>query len=170
VFGGAPNVTAHDRPTGLSVWEEELYDRLMDHVAAESSVLARYDSLAETSTGHVQFLLELIAEDEARHHRLFERWAETIRDIGQLVESEDGLPSLVHEPDPKALIAAADELLELERRDARELKALDKMLKDVRRTTVWPLLVDLMVLDTEKHIRILEFLRHHAQRTARGDT
>jgi rubrerythrin len=161
-------MSAHDRPTGLSVWEEELYDRLTDHVTAESTVLARYDALAESSTGHVQFLLELIAEDEARHHRLFERWAETIKDIGVLVESKDGVPSLVREPDPKALIAAVDDLLEIEKRDAHELKALDKMLKDVRRTTVWPLLVDLMMMDTEKHVRILEFLRHHAQRTARG--
>ena len=157
-----------DRPTGLSVWEEDLYGLLMDHVRDESDVLARYEALSKASTGHVQFLLDLIAEDEARHHRLFERWAGTIRDMGLLMESDDVVPGLVREPDPEGLVAAVDELLAVERRDAHQLKALDKQLKDVRRTTVWPLLVDLMALDTEKHIRILEFLRHHARMTARG--
>ena len=162
-------MSAFDRPVGLSVWEEELYDVLMDHVKDESDVLHRYETLAKESTGHVQFLLELIAEDEERHHRLFERWAETIKDVGLLIEADDVVPGLVREPDPEGLVAAVDDLLEVEKRDAHQLKALDKMLKDVRRTTVWPLLVDIMALDTEKHVRILEFLRHHAQRTARGE-
>jgi hypothetical protein len=43
------------------------------------------------------------------------------------------------------------------------------MLKDVRRTTVWPLLVEVMTLDAQKHILILKFLRDHAKRTARPD-
>ena len=40
-----------------------------------------------------------------------------------------------------------------------ELKELEKNLKDVRRTTVWPLLAGLMAVDTGEHIMILEFLR-----------
>ena len=162
-------MTAHEYPAGLSAWERELYIRLRDHIAEESDILARCQFLAETSTGHVQFLLEMIAEDEARHHRLLERWAETITDLAALSPPEEGLPPLVREQDPEELIAVVEDLLEVEHRDSDHLKELDKMLKDVRRTTVWPLLLELMELDNQKHIRILEFLRRHARRTAHGD-
>jgi rubrerythrin len=154
-----------DQPFGLSVWERELYDRLMRHMAEESEVLERYGLLAAGSEGHVKFLLELIAEDESRHHRLFQQWAEAVRSMATLVPSDDGLPYLVRESDPATLIPAIDALLDVERRDSHDLKALEKSLKDVRQTTVWPLLVDLMILDTEKHVRILEFLRRHAQKS-----
>jgi hypothetical protein len=48
----------------------------------------------------------------------------------------------------------------------RQLKEVQKNLKDVRRTTIWALLPELMALDTEKHIRILEFLHEHTKQTA----
>ena len=70
--------------------------------------------------------------------------------------------------DPQRLIAAVDELLELEKSDAKQLKNLQRTLKDVRKTTMWSLLTELMALDTQKHIHILEFLRDHAKQTA-GD-
>jgi len=31
--------------------------------------------------------------------------------------------------------------------------------------SLWPLLVELMEMDTAKHIEILTFVKHHAQRT-----
>jgi hypothetical protein len=157
----------HEQLVGLSVWEQELYDALVDHLNTESDLLARYEGLAAGYPGHVQFLLRLIAEDEARHHRIYEQWAATIKDLGVMFVSEDGVPNLTREGDPERLIGALDELIGFEKSDARQLKELQKQLKDVRRTTVWALLPELMLLDTEKHIRILEFLRKHATRTAR---
>jgi rubrerythrin len=157
-----------DRPIGLSVWEQELYERLVQHIASESEVLARYEGLAEESSGHVRFLLDLIAEDEARHHRLYDEWARTVREMVLVTEPGDAVPDLTREPDPDRLVAAVDDLLAVEKDDAQQLKVLEKSLKDVRHTTVWPLLVELMEMDTRKHIKILEFLREHAQHTARG--
>jgi rubrerythrin len=157
----------HEPPVGLSVWDQELYGALIDHIDAESDLLARYEGLAADHPGHVQFLLELIADDEARHHRIYEQWADTIKDLGVMFVPEDGVPNLSREPDPERLIAALDELIAFEKRDARQLKELQKTLKDVRQTTIWALLPELMALDTEKHVRILEFLREHARRTAR---
>ncbi len=158
----------NDQVIGLSVWEQELYDLLRDHVRSESEVLGRYEGLAEGTTDHVRFLLELIAEDEVRHHRLYEQWAETIKAAALFVPPDDGVPDLKPEADPMRLISAIDELLAFEKADSRQLKQLDKKLGDVRETTVWPLLVELMALDTRKHIRILEFLRAHAKGTARS--
>ena len=46
----------------------------------------------------------------------------------------------------------------------RSSETSQKRFKDYRRTTIWPLLTELMALDTQKHIHILEFLLHHAKR------
>ena len=116
----------------------------------------------------VRFTLDLIAEDEGRHHRLYDEWARTVREMVLVTEPGDAVPDLTREPDPDRLVAAVDDLLAVEKDDAQQLKVLEKSLKDVRHTTVWPLLVELMEMDTRKHIKILEFLREHAQHTARG--
>ena len=81
---------------------------------------------------------------------------------------DDAVPDLMPEKDPQQLIAAIDELLAFEKRDKQQLKELDRRLKDVRETTIWPLLVELISDDTRKHIRILEYLRKHAKQTARA--
>ena len=155
--------------TGLSTWERALYGHLMDHVKGEAAMVDRYDQLAINETGHVRFLLELIADEEVRHHALYQRWADTIKAQGVFAEPPDAVPDLVREADPTALMAAVDELIEFEKDDARQLRELDRELADVRKTTVWPLLVQLMEMDTQKHITVLRFLKDHARHTARHE-
>jgi rubrerythrin len=155
-----------DRPAGLSVWEGELYDTIVAHITNETDILDRYGDLAEGSEGHVKFLLELIGEDEARHHRLFEQWAATIRADAAFEDAPEGIPYPVREHDPAALLAAVDALLAVERDDRRQLRHMQGDLKDVRHTTIWPLVLEVMQLDTEKHIKILEYLQAHAAQTA----
>jgi hypothetical protein len=162
-------MTTNETPAGLSVWEREVYDLLVDHVTKESEVVDEYDELLERSTGHVRFLLKLIIEDELRHHELYQEWAKTFRSFGTFEEPVDGVPNIVQEVEPERLIAALERLLALEKDDARQLKDLEKQFKDFRRTTIWPLLTELMASDTAKHIRILEFLLHHARQTARDE-
>lgn len=153
---------------GLSVWERDVYLLLVDHIAKESEVLGRYDELMIGAAPHVRFLLELIAEDEARHHALFEQWAETFKSFGTLVTPpDDGVPNLLPEADAAQLVEALEELLDLEKDDARQLKDMEKRFKDFRHTTMWPLLTELMALDTKKHIQVLEFLIDHAKQTVR---
>src|SRR5580765_2848654 len=113
-----------DRPMGLSVWEGELYDTIVAHIRSETDVLDRYGDLAEGSEGHVKFLLELIGEDEGRHHRLFEQWADTIRADARLESASDGIPYPAREHDPAELLAAVDDLLAVEKHDRRQLRAL----------------------------------------------
>ena len=161
---------ANEVPAGLSVWEREVYQLLVEHVTKESEVLSGYDELIEHSTDHVRFLLELIAEDEARHHAVYERWVKTFEGLASFVEPEDGVPNLGREAEPERLIAQLEQLLAFEEQDAKELRDMQKRFKDYRRTTIWPLLTELMALDTQKHIHILEFLLHHAKQTARADT
>ena len=157
-------------PAGLSVWERDVYQLLVEHVTTEAEVLSGYDELIERSSDHVRFLLELIAEDEARHHAVYERWVKSFEGLASLSQPEDGVPNLAREPEPEQLIPELEKLLAFEGQDAKELKDLQKRFKDYRRTTIWPLLSELMALDTQKHIRILEFLLHHAKQTARAGT
>src|SRR6187401_3454441 len=60
-----------EAPAGLSVWERDVYLLLVEHIAKESEVLGRYDEVMDGAAPHVRFLLELVAEDEARHHAVF---------------------------------------------------------------------------------------------------
>jgi len=134
-------------------------------VTSEAGLLDEYTALAERSSGHVRFLLEIIGEDEARHHHLYEQWAASIRAASVLAESSDGIPSVHAEDDPAAVVASAERLIALEEQDAKELRGLRKEIKDYEGTTLWPLLVELMEHDTQKHLAILRFLRSHAKDT-----
>ena len=87
-------MTTNEIPTGLSVWEQDVYQLLIDHVAKESQVVDQYDELLEGSTDHVRFLLELIVEDELRHHALYDQWAATFKSFGSFVEPANGVPDL----------------------------------------------------------------------------
>ena len=49
-----------------------------------------------------------------------------------------------------------------EHEDAKSLHRLQKELRPLRNTTLFSLLVELMELDTKKHIVILEFIRRRA--------
>lgn len=147
-------------PAGLSTSEAELYRHLVTHVELESGLASLYDELAAYPTEYVGFLASLIAEDERRHHRLYELWAETLRGMAELREA--GLPWLEKEFDPDGLVAATDRLLAFERQDLDHLKDLSRSIKDLRDTTLWGLVLELMRADTEKHIKILDFIRAHA--------
>jgi hypothetical protein len=147
------------------VWEERLYDHLTDHVEAESAMLGEYEALADRCTGYVSYLLRVIGDDEARHHRFFEQLAASIGDLATLQPSADAVPMVEPEADPAAVLQAVEKLLDVEHNDEHALRELRKELDDVEDTTLWALLVDVMRLDTQKHIRILEFMRRHARQT-----
>lgn len=150
------------RITGASVWEQEIYDFVSGHVATEGAILDEYQRLAEDPSGSPAFryLAGLILADERRHHQVFNDLAESIRQMGELRLEDEPIPS-VHglKADRERVIATTEHLLATERADARELKELAKKLKDVRDTTLWGLLVELMQDDTAKHIKILQFIR-----------
>lgn len=149
---------------GASVWEEELYEHLTTHEQNERDILLEYQEAAQRSQSPAfQYLVGLIVEDEIRHHRLYRDLAETIKSDVELRPEQPAVPRLDSlGPDADGIIALTEELLERERADARQLAHLAKDLRDVKDTTLWELLVELMEKDTAKHINILEFVRRHA--------
>jgi len=155
---------------GASVWEQRLYDRLRGHQEAERDILQEYRDLAadESVAPAVRYLARLILDDEVRHHQAFQDLAASIRQMGELQDADDPIPTLRGlRADADRIVALADRLIEVEKEDDRELKALAKELNDVKDTTLYGLLVDLMRHDTEKHLMILKFLRARAKEASR---
>lgn len=151
---------------GASVWEQEIYDHVTEHVSTEGRLLDEYQRLAqdESMSPAFRYLANLIIEDERRHHKYFNELAESIRMAAELRVQDAPIPLLGSlRKDRERVLEATERLLEAERQDARDLKALAKQMRDVRDTTLWVLLVDLMEHDTEKHMKILRFVKEHSK-------
>lgn len=152
------------KETGASVSERELVNLLARHAKDEGSVLARYERFAQDAPSPAaRYLVGLIIEDERRHHRVLTELAYAIA-WGQWAPSPDAVPDLDPGINDRDVVAATRELLEAEQLDRAELKELRKKLHDYRDTTLWDLVADMLMMDTDKHIRILRFLIDHAEK------
>ncbi len=130
-----------------------------EHGRSEGALLESYREISERPTVDpaVRYLVRLILDDEERHHRVFEEMANEIRSFVWELPVEPRLPMMGTRSDPE-LLAATKRLLAFEKRDAKELRRLRKQLRDSTESSLDPLMVDLMLLDTAKHIAILEHI------------
>jgi len=151
-------------PVGLSTWERELFDHLIAHVEQEDKLISAYERLAAEAGGHVAYVLGLITEDERRHHRLFEEWCNALRSVAEFREVEPQVPSLTKTAQPDEILAAVRRFLAVEHSDAKDLARLKKLVKPELDVTLWGLLLDVMAIDTQKHITLLRFLEKHPGR------
>ena len=145
--------------------EYGILDMLETHGEREGTALASYERVAEESTAGaaVQYLVRLILEDEKRHHRVFAEMANELKSFVWEVEVEPRVPAMSPRPDP-ALLDETRRLLAFEKADAKELRRLRKALRHSLNSSLHPLLVDLMLHDTAKHIAILKHIRTHLTR------
>jgi rubrerythrin len=146
-------------PHDLSEVDRVLIEHLSSHVESEKEMVGLYDALAHDDHPYVAYIAELIAEDEARHHRLFLEWIETIKALAELREAPDGIPHIDYQPVPPGTIAMVDKLLKFEQSDLAASRKLRREIHDVRTSTLWGMLVELVIADTKKHIKVLKFLR-----------
>jgi hypothetical protein len=135
---------------------------LETHGEAEGALLEAYSKVAERSSGKgaTEFLVQLILDDEYRHHQVFGEMANALRSFLWEVPVEPSLPSMSVRSDPD-LLAETKRLLAFEKHDAKELRKLRKTLKRSPSSSLHPLMVELMLHDTAKHIAILEFIESH---------
>jgi hypothetical protein len=144
-------------------WDENLLRHFGEHVEGERELLEAYAEFRDSGPEHVRYLVDLILDDEARHHRLF-------RDLVNRVKSDidwkDYGPQVPYlgkaSADRESLLEATRRFLDFEHEDDKSLGRLQKELRPVRDTTLFSLLVELMQLDTKKHIAILKFIRRAA--------
>ena len=151
---------------GISEWERKLYAHLTSHADRERGLLEEYRSAAQTSPSKaMRYLVNLLIEDEIRHHLIFKELAESLQSEATLSGRDPIIPYLdFHKSENReAVIDLTDQLLKKEQEDAQELKQLERELRDVKDTSLWGLLVDLMQRDTQKHIAILRFAKTHTK-------
>ncbi len=129
-------------------------------------MLEEYRSAAEASSSKAfEYLVNLLIEDEMRHHRIFLELADSLETISLRPGADPQVPYLdFNRTNKEAVLELTETLLEKEQQDALELKRLQRELGDVKDTSIWGLLVDLMQRDTQKHIAILKFVKKHTKR------
>jgi hypothetical protein len=133
------------------------------HRREEGALLESYERIAEDSSSPgLSYLVNLILEDERRHHRLLAEIAHAIV-WGGIPNARPAVPQMVEGAADDALVAQTKVLLASEKRDRTELRRLRRRLRSYT-GTMWPLLIDLMLLDTDKHTRILRYVLKHRPR------
>lgn len=150
-------------PVGASVWEQELFTHLTTHIERERGVLQEYTKAAgETDSKAFAYVVGLLADDERRHHQLFQSLASSLKTEAELSGAEPVIPYMdFARTDSERVRELTRRLLRSEEEDARDLKHLHNQLHDVKDTSLWDLIVALMRRDTDKHIAMLEFVLHH---------
>lgn len=159
-------MTADTKLIGASVLEQEAFEALVAHERDEADVIAAYETFArDTESDVVRFLIELIVEDERRHHRVIEQLANTIRAQATFEDVKPRIPYLdVRRHRDQQLLAATRMFLDIERKDRRHLKDLTKSVEQSA-GEVDAFIVNLMRMDTERHIAILKFIEHLIKRS-----
>ncbi len=152
-----------EKAPGASVWEAALLELLESHAADEADSEASYAELSsQVGAGDIKFLMDLILDDERRHHRWMAQLADSVRTLSGDALSPP-IPSLGRIANPAALLHASRQFLAVERSDAKKLRHLLRELRDVEDTTLWAVLVRMMLADTTKHIEILRFIEMRAK-------
>ena len=152
-----------ERLVGASVSDQELYDHLTQHVQNERSVLETYVAAAEaTDSKALAYVVKLLIDDERRHHMLFTELADSLKHDAEFHSGDPTIPRLdFNRVNGPAVRELTDQLIDREQADLQELKKLQKDIRDIKDTTLWSLLVELMQRDTDKHIAMLRFVQQH---------
>jgi len=153
------------RTTGASVSTHEVVEALNRHGREEAELLQRYRRfIEEAESPGARYLVQLILDDEQRHHRVLEELANTIAWGWTKGVPDEVVPVFPRDGEDGALRAETRALLRHELRDRTQLRRLRRRLRSYGEAPSWGLLVDLMRLDTKKHIDILRFILRHASR------
>ena len=136
---------------------------LTSHETREEETLAGYRQLAEAlPTAGLRYVARLILSDEQRHHQFFGDLGETVSAFEDLAARGMPVPPISGEADPAARLNALLSLEQFITREEQERTDLERLAADLepsRDTTLWSLIVQIMREDTERHIRLLEFMR-----------
>ncbi|MGH7767775.1 MAG: hypothetical protein ACREQP_10000 [Candidatus Binatia bacterium] len=143
---------------------ERLTQDFEAHEIEESKFLAQYKEVAaKTHNPLVKFLLQMIISDEEKHHAATHAMAATLKaDLNWSAPdgSIRGLFELGEEKD-KLLQVTAD-FIRVEKEGIKKYRDLIKSSKGYYRD-LFVVLFESMIHDSEKHIKMLEFLRERLE-------
>jgi hypothetical protein len=157
---GSVNGTAPDeiRPPPISPFDAAVLQHLTEHLAGETEILDEYRLLVASPDPPVRYLAQLILEDEERHHRVLTELANQFRSAATLVDQAPHVPWLTRSTDRQGLARSVRRLRRFERRDLRQLRKLARHLRPVRGSSLDPVVVVALQMDTRKHLRYLREL------------
>lgn len=139
---------------------ERLSNEFEAHESEESKFLKQYKEVAGTTQNRmIKFLLQMIISDEEKHHAITHAMASTLKGDLNWTSSDDalhGLYSVVEEKEK--LLQLTEGFIRVEKQGIKEYKELIKSSKGYYRD-LFVLLFESMIHDSEKHIKILDFLR-----------
>lgn len=156
VYGVGPEPSAEPELSEV----ERLMREFEVHEGTEADFLRRYRELAaRAGSPLVKFLLTLIIADEEKHRSVIHDVASALSADLTWTKTEHVFSGLYHLGDDREeLIRLTEGFMGLEKRGIRELRRLMKESKGYYRG-LFSLLLQTMIDDSEKHIRILDFLR-----------
>ena len=151
ISAGNAHVPSH--PSEYDAVPERLLRALEAHAAAEAESVAAYERLANQSGDPlVELLMNLVLEDEHRHHRLLERMAGNL-DGGTPSGDGEGREGSA----PEEAVLSTRTLIREEREGARYLRHLARQEPRLH-DGAYALLLETMARDSEKHEHILRFI------------
>lgn len=139
---------------------ERLFAELEAHEREEEDVLKDYQAAAnEAPDAGFRYLMGLVLEDEERHHRLSKAMADEVERSLNWLHGQRPLPT-VHPTDDtrQGLLQETERFLRIEEQGEHQLEDLRSQVKDLH-AGLLELIVDMMRADTQKHIRILKYIR-----------
>ena len=154
----------------LIPWDERLLGHIGQHIALEMNATNTYERLAEICNPQIKYLADLITVDELHHHEMLSTLAASVEALAdeEYDETEwSTRPPLTAER-RRLVQKKVRELLAVERRDAADLKQLRRDMRLAPEATMWSVIVEVMLCDAEKHVRVLKAiergLKHPAWR------
>ena len=151
--------SAAARRLGVGSFDAEIMGHLERHIEGEQQLLGEYETLLDRCDHlPVRYLLGLLLDDEQRHHRILVEMLNQFRTSLYLAEQEPHVPWMIRKADP-AVAATTRRLRRAERKDLRQLRALRRHLKSLRRHSLDGVLIDSLILDTRKHLGYLRTIQ-----------
>jgi hypothetical protein len=157
----------HPDPCGTGL--QLLVRAIETHIAEEDTSAEAYRQLADgTCDPVVAALMRLLAEDEERHHRLFEDVAKTLRDkLDWKVSPPLADTSRTPGADTARWLRRVRTFEGDERRGARALRELAHRAHVECEPLVCQLL-EAMAIDSDKHAQVLKFVERRLSTALRG--
>jgi len=159
-LGTMVELEAAEAGSGAISEVERLSNEFEAHEGHEGKFLLQYKELVkQTGNPLIKFLLQLIVSDEEKHHAVSHAMLSTLKGDLNWTKPEDALRGLYNLGAEKdKLLEVTEGFIEVERTGIKEYKKLIKESKGYYHD-LFVLLFQSMVHDSEKHIKILEFLR-----------
>ena len=138
---------------------ERLANEFEAHEAQEGKFLRQYKDLAgKTKNRMIKFLLQLIISDEEKHHAITHAMTSTLKADLNWTNPDDAIRGLYDlGEDKEKLLKLTEGFIQVEKEGIRDYKLLIKESKGYYRE-LFVLLFESMVHDSEKHVKILQFL------------